>query len=348
MKKVLLLSIGLVFILGCIDPVKFNFSEQVNHVVIQSTFNNKKGPQFVRVAKSSAFGTTYNLYVNNANVYITSVEGEKYQFKFSASGKYFSDANVAAIPGHTYTLHVEFDGKAYESEAVKMFEETKIVKIDKLHFKFAQRLAIVKGAKDKKVLPGYDILVDYKDPAGEKSFYRWSFHRIYQVEAQPENYVEYSCRGCPRPAPKACCKHCWVTESDDILSTTDDWLRDGQNIKNQAVMFIPFYQYMNKKMVLTIYQHVISEGAYNYFKALNNQVESTGSMFDAPPTELKGNVYNVADKTEKVIGFFEASSTSSAVITIKGTEVDYNIPPFDYPDDCLLIPNSTTVKPTNW
>lgn len=348
MKKILLLIISITLFIGCIDPVKFHFTGQVNHLVVQSTFNNKKVVQYIKVAKSSEFGSGYDILVLNANVYITSLEGEKYPFKHSASGKYYSEAEVGALAGHTYTLHIEFDGKVYESEATTLVEEQKLIPIDKLHTKVAERLAIVKGAKDKKLLPGYDILVDFKDPVGEKNFYRWSFHRIYEVETQPENYVEYNCRGCPRPAPKDCCRFCWLTESDDILSSENDWLRDGQNIKNQMVMFIPFYQYLNKKMILTIYQHVISEGAYNYFKALKNQAESTGSMFDAPPTELKGNIFNVNDKSEKVIGYFEASLASQATITIIGLDIDYKIPIFDFPDDCRVIPNSTTTRPLNW
>jgi hypothetical protein len=348
MKKILLLISSITLFLSCIDPVKFNFSGQVNHLVIQSTFNNKKGQQYIRIAKSSAFGSPYNIYVSNANVYISSIEGEKYQFKHTASGKYFSDSNVAALAGHTYTLHVEVDGKVYESEAIKLIEEQKLVKIDNLHTKFAERYTIVKGAKEKKFLPGYDILVDYKDIAGEKNFYRWSFHRIYSVETQPENYVDYTCRGCPRPAPKSCCKFCWVNEADDILSSENDWLRDGKNIENQMVMFIPFYQYMNKKMILTISQHMISEESYNYFKALKNQAESTGSMFDAPPTELKGNIFNIKDKSEKVIGYFEASLASTSTITINGVDINYKIPVFDYPDDCLTIENATTIRPANW
>ncbi len=348
MKKILLLLSIFTLFFSCIDPVKFNFSGQVNHLVVQSTFNNKKVVQSIRLAKSSAFGSAYNIFVKNAKVYISSEEGENYNFTHRASGQYFSEGEISALPGHTYTLHVEVDGKEYQSEPTQLVETQKLVKIEKLHTKFAERYAIVKGAKDRKYLPGYDILVDFTDPVNEKNFYRWSFQRMYSVETQPENYVDYTCRGCPRPAPKSCCKFCWINESDEILSSENDWLRDGHRIENQMVMFIPFYQYMNKKMVLTVYQHTISEQAYQYFKALKNQAESTGSMFDAPPTELKGNIFNVRDKSEKVIGFFEASLASSATITINGLEIDYEIPAFDYPDDCLTIDNASTTRPLNW
>lgn len=347
MNKLILFFISIILFLGCIDPIKFRFSGQVNHVAIQSSFNNKKGGQFVVVAKTSEFGSPYNIFVLNANVYITSLEGEKYQFKHKASGRYFSDVEVVAIAGHTYTLHVEFDGKIYESEPVKLIEEQDLVKIDKLHTKYAERLTYIYGDKGKRVLSGYDILVDFKDPAGIKNFYRWSFYQSYEVETQPENYIDYNCRTCPRPAPKDCCRSCFLEDANDILNSANDYLRDGQNVQNQMTMFIPFFQYLSKKMVLTIYQHGISEKAYNFFKALHNQAESTGSMFDAPPTELKGNISNISNKTEQVIGFFEASLVSQSTITILAADIPYNTY-WDFPDDCRVIPNSTTKRPPNW
>lgn len=349
MKYKVIVLISLLAVVGCIDPVSFRYNGQVEHLAVQATFTNKKGIQMVRLSISSPFGSPYNNYETNAKVSIISKEGENYLFKHSASGKYLSEKEIEAIPGHTYTLRIQRGEKTYESKPVTLLKAENIIPIDTIKLKFATRYAIVKGAKDKKLLPGYDIIVDFKDPVGIENYYRWSFAQTYEVETQPENYVDYTCRGCPRPAPKQCCKYCWVKESDEILeSTANDWLRDGQLIREQRVMFIPFYQYMNRKLDLTIYQHAISAEAYNFFKALNNQATSTGSMFDAPPTELKGNISNINDENEKVIGFFEASVASTKNIRIKGKDIDFNIPPFDYPDDCRVIEGATTAKLIFW
>lgn len=349
MKRLLLPLFFIVVLLGCIDPITFKYDGQVEHLAVQSIFTNQKKVHFVRLTITSPFGSPYNQFATNAQVAITSKEGENYIFKHAESGKYFSDGEIAAIPGHTYQLKISHKGKLYESSPITLPQANEIIPIDSIKLKFATRYTIVYGAKEKRLLPGYDILVDFKDTPNQQNFYRWSFSRIYEVETQPENYVEYSCRGCPRPAPKDCCKFCWITESDEILETTaNDWLRDGQEIKNQPVMFIPFYQYMNRKLDLTLYQHSISQEAYEFFRALNNQANSTGSMFDAPPTELKGNLYNINDKNEKVIGFFEASVVASKNIRIKGIDIDFKIPPFDYPDDCRVMLNSTTAKLIFW
>ncbi len=349
MKAKLLIFFVLLWAWGCIDPMSFKFNGQVEHLAVQSTFTNIKKSQMVRLSISSPFGSPYHKYVTDAQVYIKSKEGENFKFIHKESGRYFSETEIAAIPGHTYTLRILIGTKTYESKPVTLLKSEELVPIDTIKLKFAKRNTIVEGSKDKKLLPGYDILVDFKDPAGKTNYYRWSYSRVYEVETQPELYVDYSCRGCPRPAPKECCKYCWINESDEILeSTTNDWLRDGQLIPDHKVMFIPFYQYMHRKLDLTIYQHVITEEAYNFFKALNNQANSTGSMFDAPPTELKGNILNIGDPEEKVIGFFEASVVTTKNIRIKGKDIPYKIPLFDYPDDCRVINNSTTTKLIYW
>ncbi|GAB3534516.1 hypothetical protein GCM10027443_21780 [Pontibacter brevis] len=81
---------------------------------------------------------------------------------------------------------------------------------------------------------------------------------------------------------------------------------------------------------------------------MEQQRQSTGTVFDPPPAQVKGNMFNVEDEEEQVIGFFDASAVSMKEVIIQAEDIQYPVPPFQWPDDCRTIPGATTGVPAGW
>jgi hypothetical protein len=160
--------------------------------------------------------------------------------------------------------------------------------------------------------------------------------------------VEYGCISCPIPAPKKCCAKCWVKENKESFAVTSDRLTNGKKVINQEVLFIPFNQYLQTRYKLKVYQHRISEDAFNFFRMMEQQRGSTGTVFDPPPSEIKGNMFNVADREEQVVGLFNVAAVSMKEVVIESENINYPIGDFIFPDDCRVIPGATTEPPANW
>ena len=341
-----LLCLMTIFLLSCIDPINFKFEGQTEHLVVESKFTNDPGSNYVRLSYSEPYTYPYNKFEENANVYISSEEGENYPFFHTASGFYYPDASISGTIGHTYTLNIVLsDNRMYQSTPVTLKEP---IPIDSIYLTYASIKTIVKGRPEETEMPGYQVLIDYTDPGDEKNFYRWSYKTQFEVLTQPRDYIERDCRGCPRPAPKQCCSQCWVKEREDLLVVNDDRLTNGKKVIRQEVFFIPFEKYLNIKYKLKLYQHAISEDTYQFFENMQLQRESTGGIFDPPPSELKGNMFNVNDENEQVIGIFDASSVSEKDLTIEAINIPYTLPQFIYPDDCREMEESTTDRPEDW
>ncbi len=344
LKRILLLS--LIFAAGCISPVDFDFSGQTQHLVVEAKFSNAPGVNYVKLSKSRSYNYPYNIFVENAEVSIRSQEGEDYTFYHEDNGYYLPPDDAIATIGHTYTLHITTaEGKAYQSEPVMLRQP---VAIDSIYFEFDERMVAEKGDRKPTLKPGYRVLVNFTDPAGRGNFYRWSYHSQFEVHAQPWDHWLYACLGCPRPDPLPCCKICYIEEDDELLTVANDRLSDGRKVYGQEVFFIPFEKYLNQKHKLTLYQYSITEEAYNYFQNLEEQSKSTGSIFDPPPAEVRGNLYSLSDPEEPVLGIFDASATSTKQVTLIGLEIPYHKPRFIYPDDCRELENSTTEMPDGW
>lgn len=338
----------LFLLMGCIDPVSFKFEGQVRHMVVESQFTNVAEINYVKLHYSNPYGRLYSSVDSTSTVYVTSAEGEYYTFYHDQGGIYRAEQTTRGIEGHTYTLHiVTQDDLLYESEPVTM---KPVVPITDIHFAYDEAYHAETGDREPTLTAGYQIYVDYEDPVREKNFYRWTAKKDYEVNTFPELHLMDPCPPVPvcPPDPKPCCKQCWIRETEEPFSFNSDYLSDGKKVVNQKALFIPFKKYLNVKLKLTLYQHSITEEAYNFFSALNQQRQNTGGIFDPPPSELKGNIFSVQDEDKQVIGIFDASTVSEKEITIERRNIPYTMDEFIYNDDCRVLPSATTEAPQGW
>lgn len=339
-----LLSFALLLLMSCIDPVDIDLNGQRKHLVVEGYFTNEAKLNYVRLSYSQPHSTPYNEFEENAYVSVTSSEGENYPFMYDKAGYYYPVAggDARGIPGHTYTLTIAVDSKLYQSKPVTLKEA---IPIDSVHFAVDEQTFAFYGVREKELYPGYSVLVDYNDPANEKNYLRWSFATQYEVSTQPWDFID-PFYGVPKP--KECCIQCFLEEKLELLRVSDDRLTNGRNVKNLNVLFLPFEKYLGVKNKLTVYQHSITSEAYEFFRILEQQKESTGTVFDPPPAEVKGNMSSVHNEDEQVIGFFDVSGVSVKQVTILREDIDYPVIPFRFPDDCLVLKGATTIAPDNW
>ncbi|WP_245869443.1 DUF4249 domain-containing protein [Pontibacter ramchanderi] len=339
-----LLPFVLLLLMGCIDQVDTDLSTQRKHLVVEGYFTNEASLNYVRLSYSQPHSSPYNEFEEKAVVTVTSEEGEWHMFLYDRQGYYFPAPGSQAIgtPGRIYTLNITVGDQLYQSKPVVMREP---IAIDDVQFEVAEQTFAFPGEREKQLLPGYNVLVDYTDPAEEKNFLRWSFHTQYEVNTQPWDYI-HPFTGLP--APKECCVQCFLDERLEQLKVIDDRLSNGKKVLRQNVLFMPFEKYLGVKNKLTVYQHSISEEAYNFFRILEQQKLATGTVFDPPPAEVKGNITSVNNENEQVIGFFDVSGVSARQVVILRNDIDYPVAPFRYPDDCRVMKNATMAIPEGW
>ena len=105
----------------------------------------------------------------------------------------------------------------------------------------------------------------------------------------------------------------------------------------------------------------ISKDSYEYWRRVRELVNNTGSVFDSPPAPIQGNLINVNDSDEVVLGYFEvAKAKVSRIFTTfadvpffleKGCEYVPSRRRDQYDPKCLscnVFPNSQMVFPEWW
>jgi len=115
------------------------------------------------------------------------------------------------------------------------------------------------------------------------------------------------------------------------------------------------------KHFFNVRQLSISEDAHEYWRRVRELVNNTGSVFDSPPAPIKGNLYNVSDPDEVVLGYFEVARSKVSRIYTTFADVPFfleKICEYDpsrridqYEPTCLscnFFPNSQREFPEWW
>lgn len=106
-----------------------------------------------------------------------------------------------------------------------------------------------------------------------------------------------------------CRSQCWeIIYSHDINIFADE-RSNGGLIQNRKVAQIPFYD--NNPGLVEIRQSSLTADAYRYLNLFQQQTQNTGGLADTPPTALIGNVRNVVNPKEAVVGYFAASAVAT-------------------------------------
>ena len=89
------------------------------------------------------------------------------------------------------------------------------------------------------------------------------------------------------------------------------------------------------KYSIFVMQTALTKDAYAFWDNLKKSTESLGSIFDAQPSQLIGNVHNIADASEPVIGYISAGTVQTKRIYINKYQLPVNFIT-KYPYSCSI------------
>jgi len=273
--------------------------------------------------------TIFNKPENNARVIVESESGVSYNLSDQGSGVYRSMLNLN--PGIRYRLKItSVNGIEYASEFVTPKQAPLI---DSLFWK-----------QDRDVT----VYIAAHDPQNNTHYYRWDYEETWEYHAHYDGI--WGLRADTvfvRDASTQAFK-CWSTARSNniILGNT---LNLSQDIVARApVAFIPQNsEKIGVRYSILVSQYALTKEAYEYWQILQKNTQQIGTLFDAQPSQLKGNIHNLNNPNETVIGFMSASSVEQKRIFITYAEVtNWNTEsPPGYDCTPLLIPYNSNDFP---
>jgi hypothetical protein len=183
---------------------------------------------------------------------------------------------------------------------------------------------------------GIQIYANTHDPNNSTRYYRfdyletWRFHSMYS-----SSYVSNGVMVVPRTQDQLV-YYCFASNASSSIV-----LGSTARLKQDVLFQVPVTaidatsEKIELKYSILLRGYALTANAYKFWETLKKNTEELGSIFDAEPTSLSGNIHNTHDATDIVVGFIGAGSVAKKRIFISSEQLPANYRA-TYPYECSI------------
>lgn len=317
-EAMLIISIVLV---GCKKP--YNppaIASPGSYLVVEGEINSGADSTFIKLSRtvnlSSKITTNPELH---AVLAIQSDQNVSYPLKETSNGNY-ACAGLNLDNSHTYRLSIKTaNNEQYLSDYVPVLNSPPI---DSISY----------DTKGNANGPGLNIYSNTHDPKNSVIYYRWDYQETWIFHSDyVSSYVSNGDTVLGRNQGQQVYE-CWGGDSSSsiIIGTTAKLLKSV--INNNPITFVnSTSEKLGTKYSIQVRQYALTADAYNFYVNLKKNTEQLGSIFDAQPSQISGNIHSTTNPSEPVIGYISVGNTSSKRIFITLQQLPDWLPTQAYP-----------------
>ncbi len=286
------------FSASCIDPLPLKSTDYRENIVIEGFLSSENEVQRVSISRTSPINQKTFIPETGASVWVEDSEGGTTIFGESDPGRY--QITTSGLPGKIYTLRVTLkDGREYASAPVTLRNTPPI-----------RQIAAVYRPQQPTGDEGIYFSVYAGDSTNQTRYYRWEFEVTYEIQTPFPSSFEWlgGNNVQPRSLPVS---QCWASDtSRNILIASSHGLSQDV-ISDFPIHFLPAYSFaMRIKYSMLLKQYSLTAESYSYWTLLRQINQSQGSLFDLQPGTIVGNMRNLNNGNETVLGYFDACTQS--------------------------------------
>ncbi len=168
-----------------------------------------------------------------------------------------------------------------------------------------------------------NFYVESYDPSGKSIYYQHTYEETWEYDAYFRSYLKIvNGVRVDRIFPEDDITTCWRTlTSGNILLATTSNLSEDRLADRPILSASGFSQKVHIAYSLLVKQRILTREGFEFYDALKRNTESIGTIFDAQPSQLFGNIRSTQDPTETVIGFISAGSITQRRFFIRAKDL---------------------------
>ncbi|WP_435353553.1 DUF4249 domain-containing protein [Emticicia sp. SJ17W-69] len=328
MNKILFFILILAIIVACKE--KYNspvISPETGYLVVEGAINSGSGTTDISLSRTTQLDSRQTLHELGA---IVKVEAEDKTFNLLSEKKegHYLANNLNLNINKKYRLYIKTkSGKEYLSDFVAVKNNPPI---DSISW----------NRED----DGVHLFVNTHDNTGNTRYYLWEYTETWEHQADYKSYIKYEVSG---PSNNKTYKvvyrnpdnnnyfdssmyFCWqnFTSAQLLIGTS---IKLSQDAINLPITFIPQTSVkLNALYSINVRQQSLTKEAYEFLDLMRKNTEMTGTIFDAQPSILYGNIHSISDPNEPVIGYVSICSIQEKRIFINPKQV----PNWHYNSNC--------------
>ncbi|MDN3550520.1 DUF4249 domain-containing protein [Mucilaginibacter aquaedulcis] len=315
------LLVVMIIISSCKKPYNPPVVSSDNHyLVVEGVINSGNDSTMVSLSRtvklSEGVGTQA---VSNFSVIVEDAQGNNYTLKSEGNGKY-DIGPMNLDPSKKYRLHLKDPaGKEYASDYVEVRQNPSIDSI---------------GFSPKN--GDLQLYVNTHNSTNNTRYYRWDYSEAWKFQSKYQsNFIVDAPTKSIRPRREGEDIHvCFGSDnSSNIILASSEKLAEDIISQGPITTIQSTSEKIGIRYTILLKQYALTKDGYQFWESLRKNTEQLGSIFDAQPTQLQGNIHNLKDPAEPVIGYISVTNVQSKRVYINKSQLpkDWNL---EYPYDC--------------
>ncbi|MCI1188569.1 DUF4249 domain-containing protein [Hymenobacter sp. DH14] len=298
-------GLALLLLPACTERYIPDVISSPNSYLVVDGFINSQGISSIKLSRTTAIAATKVPPVETkATLFIEEEAGTRYPLTENPLGTYTS-ANLTLNPAKRYHLRINtFAGKAYTSD-----------------FAPVKTTPAIDAVTWETNPDGLNILVDSHDPTNATRYYRWECDEAWEFNTPYRPIVEYV-NGAIRPIAVPYPDYCWAFGTSTAITIGKTTALTQDVVSKFPVRYLPSSSArLQRKYSVLVQQYALTSEEYAYWDLQRRNTESLGTLFDPLPSQVKGNLHNVGDASELVLGFVGVHSRAEKRIFINHAQL---------------------------
>ena len=289
---------------SCVEPYQPEISEIQDLLVVNGRITDQPGEHMVEVSRSSPYNEPDFIPVNGCVVRVEDETGQGVIYSEYRPGVYRADLDESFLGvNKAYKLYVYTqEGEEYQSDYDSLLA---CPQVDSLYYSTESK----ETDNPNNTYYGLQFYVDVKGKKDESRNFLWKLEESYEYHAP--YFIQYywnedSLQEFDPPIDSL--SICYRTQSIPELYTASTRYLVGNELNKYPLNFVPGRTLKLKiKYSLMVSQHSLSNDAFIYWEKINSLMTETGGLYEKQPAGSDGNIININDQEEQVLGYFYAS-----------------------------------------
>lgn len=289
---------------GCIEPFTPQIDESEESLVIEGQIADQEGFHYIHISRTAPYNDPHKIPEPDCQVEVVDNYGNIFEFYESDSGVYMQWLPKDFLNiGTQYKVKViTTDGNIYESDFNELLSSSP--PIDNIYYEIETR----ETDDPDKPLNGIQFYLDLNAPGDFARNYRWELEETWEYEAayRIQYYYDGTIHEIDDPFFLF---RCWRTEPIRKIYTFTTRYSTSNTINKFPLNYVSNQSNRLKiKYSLLVKQYSLSNTAYDYWFQVQKQSQERGGLYETQPVQIQGNISNINDPEEVVLGFFDVSS----------------------------------------
>lgn len=287
---------------ACIDTLDFGTVTSEGQLVIYGLLTDELGTHHVEVGRTDRFGLLPQ-GDPSASVLLLEENGNFFPYSHVGAGRYELN-EFQAEETKRYAIQVQSGEQIYRSE----FQE-----LPKQNAEQEVKYSFITESEGMRTRPFLSLEANVTLPQSEDIYLRWSLEETFL-------WVRLWTGG-PFELPPP---NCFIYDEIDpstlpLLTSAETGSRNfnidlGRRLVDDSFLY-PFF--------VSVRQLSVSRETFEYWSRVKSVLNNQGSLFDIPPAPILGNIRNVEDPEERVLGYFEVAKVSISRIFTTSADVPF-------------------------